>query len=76
MVGGEFTTLPSNIKIVGMVVMNRFVFAEKSTFQVLHYCKLKKKPQQQLTLILERRFFFREKHQSWQDGLSHLLYSL
>ena len=63
--------------IVGMVVMDRFFFAEKSTFQVLHYCKLKKKQQQQLTLILERRFFFlRQTPKLGRRALTSLVQSL
>ena len=53
-----------------------FFFAKTSTLQGLYNCKLKN----EITLKLE--FFSRKKKnkqtnkQSWQDGLSHLLYSL
>ena len=56
--------------IVRMVVMDVF-FAKKSTYQGLYNCKLKN----EMTVILEF-FSAKKKIQSWQDGPSHLLYSL
>ena len=58
--------------IVRMVVMNVFFSAKKSTFQGLYNCKLKN----EMTRILEFFSAKKKKIQSWQDGLSHLLYSL
>ena len=51
--------------IVGMVVMGRFFFYKKSTFQDLHYCKSKN---QKLTLILEPQVFFAEKTKAGKVG--------
>ena len=50
-----------------------FFFAKKSRFQGMYNNLLKLK--NEITLILEF-FFAKKKNQSWQDGLSHLLYSL